>query len=156
PALQISKTDLHETLKEGGRSGSGGARAWVRNTLVVVEMALALVVLVSAGLLMRSFWRLQQGNPAFAPQNVQSCSPDFPLTKSREPAQRDNFYKELLQRIRALPGVQSAGATSILPMGGDNSSGSFRIEGRVIPPGQSSPHGDRWAATTGYFSTMKI
>jgi len=156
PALQISKTDLHETLKEGGRSGSGGARAWVRNTLVVVEMALALVVLVSAGLLMRSFWRLQQVNPGFAPQNVLSMSLGLPLTKYREPAQRDNFYKELLQRIRALPGVQSAGATSILPMGGDNSSGSFRIEGRVIPPGQSSPHGDRWAATTGYFSTMKI
>jgi putative ABC transport system permease protein len=156
PALQTSKTDLHETLKEGGRSGSSGARAWVRNTLVVLEMALALVVLVSAGLLMRSFWRVQQVNPGFAPQNVLAMSLGLPMTKYREPAQRANFYKELLQRIRALPGVQSAGANSILPLSGNNSSGSFQIEGRVAPPGQSSPHGDRWAATTDYFSTMKI
>src|SRR5262245_26955939 len=156
PALQTSKTDLHETLKEGGRSGSSGARAWVRSTLVVLEMALALVVLVSAGLLMRSFWRLQQVNPGFAPQNVLAMSLGLPITKYKEPAQRANFYKELLQRIRALPGVHSAGANSVLPLSGNNSSGSFRIEGRVVPPGQSSPHGDRWAATTDYFSTMKI
>ncbi len=156
PALQTSKSDLHETLKEGGRTGSSGARAWVRNTLVVLEMALALVVLVSAGLLMRSFWRLQQVNPGFAPQNTLAMSLGLPMTKYKEPAQRDNFYRELLQRIRSLPGVQSAGATSILPLSGNNSSGSFRIEGREVPQGQSSPHGDRWAATTDYFSTMKI
>jgi len=156
PALQTSKADLHETLKEGGRSGSSGARAWVRNTLVVFEMALALVVLISAGLLIRSFWRLQQVNPGFAPQNVLAMSLGLPATKYREPAQRANFYKEVLQRIRALPGVRSAGATSILPLSGNNSSGSFRIEGREIPQGQSMPHGDRWAATTDYFSTMKI
>jgi predicted permease len=156
PALQISKADLHETLKEGGRTGSGGARAWVRNTLVVLEMALALVVLVSAGLLVRSFWRVQQINPGFAPQNTLAMSLVLPATKYKEPAQRVNFYKEALQRIRALPGVQSAGATSILPLSGNNSSGSFQIEGRITPPGQSSPHGDRWAATTDYFSTMRI
>src|SRR5262245_5324258 len=156
PALQTSKTDLHGILKEGGRIGSSGARAWVRNMLVVLEMALALVVLVSAGLLVRSFWRLQQVNPGFVPQKVLAMSLGLPATKYREPAQRANFYQELLQRIRALPGVQSAGATSILPLSGNNSSGSFQIEGRVVPPGQSSPHGDRWAATTGYFSTMKI
>jgi predicted permease len=156
PALQAAKADLSETLKEGGRTGSGGARAWVRNSLVVFEMALALVVLVSAGLLMRSFWRLQQVNPGFAPQNTLAMSLALPGTRYREPSQRANFYNELLQRIRALPGIQSAGATSILPLSGNNSSGSFQIEGRVVPPGQSSPHGDRWAATTDYFSTMRI
>jgi putative ABC transport system permease protein len=156
PALQASKADLHETLKEGGRTGSGGSRAWIRNTLVALEMALALVVLISAGLLIRSFWRLQQVNPGFAPQNTLAMSLALPATKYKEPAQRANFYKEALQRIRALPGVQSAGAVSNLPMSGDNSSGSFRIEGRDVPQGQSLPHGDRWAATTDYFSTMKI
>lgn len=143
-------------MKEGGRTGSSGARAWVRNSLVVVEMALALVVLISAGLLIRSFWRVQQVNPGFAPRGALAMSLGLPMTKYKEPAQRANFYQELLQRIRALPGVQSAGATSILPLSGNNSSGSFRIEGRVTPQGQSSPHGDRWAATTDYFSTMKI
>jgi len=156
PALQISKADLHETLKEGGRTGSSGPRAWVRNTLVVLEMGLALVVLVSAGLLVRSFWRVQQVNPGFAPKNTLAMSLVLPATKYKEPAQRVNFYNEALRRIRALPGVQSAGATSILPLSGNNSSGSFQIEGRVIPQGQSSPHGDRWAATTDYFSTMRI
>ncbi|MGE0128224.1 MAG: ABC transporter permease [Blastocatellales bacterium] len=156
PALQASKTDLHETLKEGGRSGSSGARGWVRNSLVVLEMALALVVLVSAGLLIRSFWRVQQVNPGFAPRGVLAMSLGLPMTKYKEPAQRANFYKEVLGRIRALPGVQAAGATSILPLSGNNSSGSFRIEGRDVPQGQSPPHGDRWAATTDYFSTMKI
>jgi predicted permease len=156
PALQASKADMHETLKEGGRAGSGAARAWVRNTLVVLEMALALVVLISAGLLIRSFWRLQQVNPGFAPQNTLAMSLTLPATKYKEPALRANFYKEALQRIRALPGVQSAGAVSNLPLSGDNSSGSFRIEGREVPQGQSLPHGDRWAATTDYFSTMKI
>jgi predicted permease len=156
PALQSSKADLHETLKEGGRTGTGGSRAWIRNTLVVLEMALALVVLISAGLLIRSFWRLQQVNPGFAPQNTLAMSLSLPATKYKEPAQRANFYKEALQRIRALPGVQSAGAVSNLPLSGDNSSGSFRIEGREVPQGQSLPHGDRWAASDNYFSTMKI
>jgi len=156
PALQASKADLHETLKEGGRTGTGGSRAWIRNTLVVLEMALALVVLISAGLLIRSFWRLQQVNPGFAPQNTLAMSLALPATKYKEPAQRANFYKEALQRIRALPGVQSAGAVSNLPLSGDNSSGSFRIEGREVPQGQSPPHGDRWAASADYFSTMKI
>jgi putative ABC transport system permease protein len=156
PALQTSKADLHETLKEGGRTGAGGSRAWIRSTLVVLEMALALVVLISAGLLIRSFLRVERVNPGFAPQNTLAMSLVLPVTKYKEPVQRVNFYKEALQRIRALPGVQSAGATSILPLSGNNSSGSFQIEGRVIPQGQSSPHGDRWAATTDYFSTMRI
>jgi putative ABC transport system permease protein len=156
PAIQTSKADLHETLKEGGRTGASGARAWVRNTLVVLEMALALVVLVGAGLLIRSFWQVQQVNPGFVPQNVLSMSIGLPMTKYKEPAQRANFYREALERVRALPGVRSAGATSILPLSGNNSSGSFQIEGRDTPPGQSSPHGDRWAVTTDYFSTMKI
>src|SRR5262249_20313917 len=97
PALQSSKADLHETLKEGGRTGSSGARAWVRNTLVVLEMGLALVVLVSAGLLIRSFWQVQQVNPGFAPRGVLTMSLSLPTTKYKEPAQRASFYHELLQ-----------------------------------------------------------
>jgi putative ABC transport system permease protein len=156
PALQSAKADLHETLKEGGRSGSGGARSWLRNSLVVTEMALALALLVGAGLLMRSFWEVQKVNPGFAPQNLLTMSVGLPQAKYPEPAQRDQFYRQLLDGVRALPGVVSAGAVSILPMSGTNSSGSFRIEGRQIAQGESMPHGDRWAATDGYFATMKI
>ena len=156
PALQASKADLHETLKEGGRTGTGGSRAWIRNTLVVLEVALALVVLISAGLLIRSFLRLQQVNPGFAPQEHAGDV----ARAARDQVQRACAAGQFLQGgaagIRALPGVQSAGAVSNLPLSGDNSSGSFRIEGREVPQGQSLPHGDRWAASTDYFSTMKI
>ena len=78
------------------------------------------------------------GQPGFAPQNTLAMSLALPATKYKEPAQRANFYKEALQRIRALPGVQSAGAVSNLPLSGDNSSGSFRIEGREVPQGNRS------------------
>jgi putative ABC transport system permease protein len=156
PALQSAKTDLHETLKEGGRAGAGAARGWMRSALVVVEMALALMLLIGAGLLIRSFWRLQQVSPGFEPQHLLSMNVGLPDYKYREPAQKVNFFRQVLPQISALPGVQSVGAVSILPLSGSNSSGSFQIEGRQIPQGQSSPHGDRWAATAGYFETMKI
>lgn len=156
PALQLSRDDLQETLKEGGRSGAGGVRSRVRSALVVIEMAMALVLLISAGLLIKSFIRVQQVNPGFKPENLLSLQLALPDLKYREPAQRDAFFKDLIERVRALPGVTSVGASSILPMSGSNSSGSFQIEGRILPPGQSSPHGDRWSATTDYYKTMGI
>jgi predicted permease len=155
PALQVTRADLHETLKEGGRTGASLARGSLRSAFVVLETALALMLLVGAGLLMRSFWRLQQVNPGFTPQNLLTLSVALP-DRYREPHQRAGFYQQTLEQIRALPGVQAAGAVSILPMSGNNSSGSFRIEGRDVPSGQSPPHGDRWAATAGYFETLKI
>ncbi|MEP7271981.1 MAG: ABC transporter permease, partial [Acidobacteriota bacterium] len=156
PALQLSRDDLHETLKEGGRSGAGGVRSRVRSTLVVVEVALALVLLISAGLLIKSFFRVQQVDPGFRPQGLLSMQVALPDLKYREPAQRDAFFKDLLERVSGLPGVVAAGASSVLPMSGSNSSGSFQIEGRVVPEGQSSPHGDRWSATSDYYKTMGI
>lgn len=99
---------------------------------------------------------MQHVNPGFEPQHLLSLSVSLPDFKYREPAQRVTFLQQALEQIRALPGVQSAGAVSILPLSGMNSSGSFQLAGRVIPQGQSSPHGDRWAASAGYFETMKI
>jgi putative ABC transport system permease protein len=156
PALQISRNDLHEALKEGGRSGSGAIRSRVRNALVIVEMALALILLISAGLLIKSFIRVQQVNPGFRPENLLSMQVALPDLKYHEPAQRDRFFSDLIERVRALPGVTSAGVTTVLPMSGSNQSGSFRIEGREVPQGQSSPHGDRWSASSDYFTTMGI
>ncbi len=155
PAWQATRADLHETLKEGGRTGASLTRGWLRSAFVVLETALALMLLIGAGLLMRSFWRLQQVNPGFAPQNLLTLSVALP-DRYREPHQRASFYQQALEEIRRLPGVQSAGAVSVLPLSGTNSSGSFRIEGREVPSNQSPPHGDRWSATAGYFETMKI
>jgi predicted permease len=156
PAFQTSKIDLHDTLKEGGRSGSGGARKSVRNALVVAEVSLAVVVLIGAGLLIRSFMRLQQVNPGFQPQNLLVMQVSLPVFKYPEAGQRDAIYSQMLDQVRNLPGVKSVGATSVLPLSGTNQSGSFQIEGRPVPQGQSSPHGDRWVATTDYFKTMTI
>jgi putative ABC transport system permease protein len=156
PALQVSGGNLHDTLKEGGRSGQGGARGRLRSALIVAEMALALMLLVGAGLLMRSFWQLQQVSPGFQPQGVLSLMVSLPGQKYKEPPQRVNFFDQLLPQLKSLPGVQAVGACLTIPMSGNNSSGSFQIEGRQIPPGQSSPHGDRWQAAGDYFETMKI
>ncbi|MDQ3013674.1 MAG: ABC transporter permease, partial [Acidobacteriota bacterium] len=156
PALQTAKADLHETLKEGGRSGAATTRQWVRSALVVVEIAMALAVLVSAGLLAKSFMRVQQVNPGFNPQGLMTMHLSLPAFKYSEAPQRANFYKQLINDIAALPGVQSVGAVSVLPLSGGGSSGSFQIEGRQVPRNQSSPHGARWAATPEYFKTMGI
>jgi len=156
PALQASRGNVYDTLKDGGRSGQGGARGRLRSSLIVAEMALALMLLVGAGLLMRSFWQLQQVSPGFQPQGVLSLMVSLPGHKYKEPPQRVNFFDQLLPQLKALPGVQSVGASSVIPMSGTNSSGSFQIEGRQIPQGQSSPHGDRWQAAGDYFETMKI
>ncbi|MEO6726624.1 MAG: ABC transporter permease, partial [Blastocatellia bacterium] len=156
PALQTAKADLHETLKEGGRSGAATTRQWVRSALVVAEIAMALAVLVSAGLLVKSFLHVQQVNPGFNPQGLLTMHLSLPAFKYSEAPPRANFYKQLLNDIAALPGVQSAGAVSVLPLSGGGSSGSFQIEGRQVPRNQSSPHGARWAATPEYFKTMGI
>jgi putative ABC transport system permease protein len=156
PAIQISRTDLHETLKEGGRSGGGGVRHRVRNGLVILETALALVLLIGAGLLIKSFMQLQRVDPGFRPQGLLVMQLALPNFRYKEPRQIDAFYKQALDEIRALPGVETAGATSVLPLSGMNSSGSFQIEGRVVPPGEMSPHGARWSVTHDYFEAMGI
>jgi putative ABC transport system permease protein len=156
PALQASKVDLHDALKEGGRSGAGGLRRGARSALVIVEMAVALVLLVGAGLLIKSFARLQQVSPGFQPQGVLSMQLTLPEAKYREPQQREIFYRQLLEQLGAMPGVEAAGATTVLPMSGTNQSGSFQIEGQQLPLNVSSPHGDRWMPSDDYFQTMGI
>jgi putative ABC transport system permease protein len=156
PAFQASKVNLQNTLKEGGRSGRAGIRRGVRNALVVAEISLAVVLLVGAGLLIRSFLQLQQVNPGFQPQGVLAMQVSLPPTKYAERPQKAAFAQQMLDEVRALPGVKSAAAITSLPMSGWNQSGSFRIEGKVIEQGQSSPHGDRWLATDEYFQTMSI
>jgi predicted permease len=156
PAFQNSNVNLHDTLKEGGRSGKAGVRRGVRNALVIAEMAFAVILLVGAGLLIRSFVRLQQVSPGFEPRGVLAMQVSLPPTKYREQAQRVLFDRQVLEAVRALPGVKSAATITTLPMSGSNQSGSFQIEGRPVAPGESSPHGDRWMPSDDYFQTMGI
>ena len=130
PALATSKTNLTETLKEGGRGASGASRQRLRGLLVVAEVALSLVLLVSAGLLVKSFLRLSSVDVGFKPTNVLSMQLSLTQAAYKDPRQRANFYNQLIGRIESLPGVQAAGAVSELPLSGQENDTFFNIEGK--------------------------
>jgi putative ABC transport system permease protein len=156
PALQASKSNLNESLKDGGRSGSAGAsRQRVRNLLVVSEVALSLLLLVSAGLLIKSFMRLQETELGFDPENVLTLRVPLPEARYKEYAQVDNFWDELLRRVRALPGVESAGLTRGLPMNGGIESGVM-VEGQETTNPKDATVAVNLYAEPGYFRTMNI
>ncbi|HYV06857.1 MAG TPA: ABC transporter permease [Blastocatellia bacterium] len=154
PALQASKHDLHSILKEGGRSGA--ARRSVRGLFVVAEVALALVLLVGAGLLLKSFQKLQEVNPGFRADHLLTMQLALPGTRYNEPQQIDAFFQQVLEKVKSIPGIESAGVSTSVPMSGSGSSGSFSIEGRTPGPGEMSPWGNRWFAGASYFQTMSI
>ena len=154
-ALQASNTDLQETLKEGGR-GAGAGRQRTRSLLVVAEVAMSLVLLVGAGLMIRSFLRLTQVNPGFAPDHMLTMQVMLPASKYPEPSQSRAFFQQAIERIRTLPGVSSVGAVGELPLGGGVRSATFAIEGRPTGPNEALPHSDIRTISPGYFQTMKI
>lgn len=160
PAVQASKTDLNETLKEGGRGfyesfNRRGAR--LRPALVVAEVALALMLLIGAGLLVKSFARLQDVNPGFNPENVLTMRVALPASRYPEARQQAEFFRALVERAGALPGVESAAAVLSIPLGGSNFSvgRSFIPEGRPLTVEESINAG-YVVATPGYFRTMQI
>jgi putative ABC transport system permease protein len=153
PALHSSKTQLTETLKEGGRgSGEGARRNKIRGVLIVGELAIAVVLLVGAGLLIQSLWRLRQVSPGFKSQNVLTFVVGVPEVKYPTEKQAP-FYRDLVARIESLPGVSSAGAVIPLPLSGDLFSISFETEGRPEAKGDQ-PSADFFAITPGYFKTL--
>lgn len=155
PALRNSRVSLSETLKEGGRSLAGGGHK-LRNLLVVTEIALSLVLLIGAGLLIRSFMRVQQVEPGFVPQNVLSMRLALiGQTYSEEP-RRVEFFNQLWERLRRLPGVEGAGGVSVLPLTGGIGWGSITIEGYDTAAGQNMIQADQRVASAGYFEAMKI
>jgi predicted permease len=157
PALHSSKANLHETLKEGGRSGVAHTRGWLRSGLLIFEVTSTLVLLIGAGLLIKSFWLVQQVNPGFNPNNLLTLELSLPSTKYKEPAQIDGFFQRTLGEIAALPGVKSAGYSSSIPMSNSNGiASSFVIEGLVPRPGEDGPWGVQWYAGASYFKTMNI
>jgi putative ABC transport system permease protein len=157
PALQASRADLEEVLKDTGRGeGTGVHGHRLLAAFVVSQVAVALVLLVSAGLLIRSFVRLQAVDPGFRTDHLLTLRVTLPQSRYVEDGQVAAFFDDLLQRLSALPGVQSAAAVSNLPMSGDNASASFAIEGLQVPDGQPSPHGDSHVVSDGYFAAMQI
>jgi predicted permease len=136
PAFAALRTSVNETLKEGGRTGSAGsAHARLRSALVVGEIAIALVLLVTSGLLLRSFEKMRAVDLGFRPDHVLVASYLLPQQQYATQAAADTFNDELLRRLQQLPGVRSAGLTSFLPASGNSGNTTFVAEGYVPPPG---------------------
>ena len=154
PAIQAGEVDVHETLKESGRGTSG--RQFLRSSLVVVEVATTLVLLIGAGLLIRSFYLLQKVNPGFSNEHLTSFSISLPEKKYGTEEQRGFFYNRLLENIRALPGVESTAAASGLPLGNNGWQTSFVIDGRPTPPRDQTPLMEACLVTPDYFKAMNI
>jgi len=157
PALQASRVDLNTALKENTRGTSGLGQQRLRNTLVVSEVALSLLLLAGAGLMIKSFWQLQQVNPGFDPNNLLSVEVTLPEAKYTEPARRSDFYSQALAKISALPGVKAAELISSPPLSGRRNVNVFPIEGRPEPKGLSdAPLADFRIISPNYFRTMGI
>lgn len=138
PALLSSRVDLNEALKESGRSATPSLRRHrLRSLIVVVEVALALMLLISAGLLIQSFIRLRNVNPGFDARNVLTMQISLPRSKYAEPAAQADFFKRLIERVGVLPGAQSVGVVNYLPLAGGNIRFYFNVEGRTrLGPGR--------------------
>jgi putative ABC transport system permease protein len=154
PALQAGVVDVHETLKETGRGASG--RHWLRSSLVIVEVGTTLVLLIGAGLMIRSFYRLQKVNPGFSYEHLTSFSVALPEKKYESAEQREQFYDRLLENLHALPGVEATAAASGLPLGNNGWQTSFVVDGRPRPPKDQTPLMEACLVTPDYFKAMSI
>jgi putative ABC transport system permease protein len=153
PALQSAKTNLTETLKEGERNSSPSHNR-AGKLLVISEVALTLVLLVGAGLLVKSFWRLSQVNPGFDPQNVLAMQISI-NARPEEGPRVDNFLTGLQQRVKQLPGVQSVSVSNGIPFEGANFP-PIVLEGKPAPPPGQDPSGLLYIVSPDYFKTMRI
>ena len=155
PAWRLSRTAPASALREGGRSLAGSrAQHRLHNSLVVAQTAIGMVLLIGAGLLMRSFVRILDVNPGFDPKHVVTSRAAVPFDEAKH-NQRYLFYQQLLERISALPAVQSASAGWPLPMSSNSASMSFNIQGRPVAKGDE-PNESMGLAMPGYFEAMKI
>lgn len=157
PVAQFWRLDVNNVIKEGGRGATAGRRATlVRGVLVAMQMALAVTLLIGAGLLGKSFLKMQDETTGFDPDGVVTVRLELPENRYPDDAAQRVFQDRLLERIRALPGVRMAGMTSVLPFSGNNSQGSYRIDGYTPPPGQPNPHGMIRFVDEDFFEVMNI
>jgi putative ABC transport system permease protein len=162
PAWKAARTDLNTTLKEtAGRSESAGGSQRIRGFLLAMEVALAVLLSVSAGLLLRSFVRVMQVNPGVRTENILTMNLSLPRVKYDTPLKRATFFKTLSERLETVPGVRSAGAVVFLPLRVSLLSfrigvTRFQIQGRPPVPEDQQPLADYRSATPGYFNTMGI
>ncbi|HKW56389.1 MAG TPA: ABC transporter permease [Candidatus Acidoferrum sp.] len=157
PSLRFSTTDLNEALKQGqGRGGSDSSGTTTRSLLVIAEVALSLVLLIGAGLMVRSLFLLSRVAPGFDPDNVLTMSIPVPRTKFPTPAEQISFFERILQQVRTTPGVESAGAIDNLPLDNGGSHQPISIEGQPVLPMADQPEVDVRCISAGYFRALHI
>ena len=157
PALRLSRASPNEALKEGGRSATGGLKHLrVQRLLVVSQVSLALVLLIGAGLMLRSFQSLMQVDAGFDPRSVLTAYVSLPSSKYPDPQTRLAFFDQLLGRMRALPGVRSVAVGSLVPLAEGNWTASFFPEGQEPGRGEASPLASMRLVSPGYFRTLGI
>jgi predicted permease len=155
PALQASNPNLNETLKEGGRSGSSG-RQGLRGVLVVAEIAISLVLLVGSGLLIRSFVALNHVSAGFDDRNLLTFDISLSSKEFKEAPKVHRFFKEFLEKIETLPGVESVATTELLPLGGSDSENQFYVSNRPKPSPSELPLAMFYLTSPGYLKAMRI
>ncbi len=153
PALRAVRVDLADSMKDGQTTSGGTGRQRFRNALVVVEMALAVVLLVGAGLMIRSLWSLSRVPLGLDPTNVLTMRLALPQASYQKPEEVVTFYQQLIERVRRVPGVQSAGMIRSLPLGSTIGDSGVMVDGYVPPPGVFAK-GDWQIATDGYIESM--
>ncbi len=153
PAWQSSRVDPDRALRGKGR-GFSSSRQHLQYSLVIAEAALAMVLLMAAGLLLRSFARLETVNPGFDPRGVVTAA--YTLPPSTIPTRQDIFTRSVLENLRAVPGVSAASIARPIPFDNEMEGAAFRIEGRTLPAGEPMPQGDRGWVSPGYFATLGI
>src|SRR5437773_3761125 len=158
PALQASHPHLVEVLKEGGRAGGGGAKGQrVRNSLVVAEVALALVLLIGAGLMMRSFMFLQKTDIGMDPSRTLTFRVGLPEAQFVDNDAAPRFFSQLIPKLAVLPGVEAAGATTSLPAAGNIGISAFILDGEPEPKQlQDARKMRQLSITPGYFQTVHV
>ncbi|HEX8694648.1 MAG TPA: ABC transporter permease [Longimicrobium sp.] len=156
PALALARGGAPAALAAGARGTADPSRRRARSLIVAAEVALAVVVLVGAGLLLRSFAALLGTDPGFRTQGVLTFQVGLPFAKYDEPAKQTAFYEEMLARVSTLPGVRTAAVVRPLPLSGDGWGGSFMVKEQPVPPGGNYPHAEYAAVTPGYFRAMGI
>ncbi len=155
PAIQSSRPDLNEVLKEGGRTTAGGAKHRLRSVLVTTEIALAVVLLVGAGLMMKSLLKLLQSNVGFNPQNVLTMTVAVPPGKYDDAPKQIAFYDRLKERVESLPGVSGSGTVNVLPLQGGNTT-RFYVDGDPIPPPGQEIEANIRTVNESYFQSLGV
>jgi putative ABC transport system permease protein len=154
PALKASRPDINEVLKAGAKSATSSSSLW-RDSLVVAEVALGLVLLIGAGLMMRSFASLTNVHPGFDPQNVLTARITLSGPAYEDPDARKRYVNQTIERLKALPGVESAALVAPMPFSGAEIGGDFKIEGQNAEPGRE-PVANVRNVTPEYFQTIRI